>query len=107
MKRARLIQKMAIFASIALAGGTAFSNGCVNTIASVPWCGGVLTWCTPADQLNLLYPLLEIPDYSIDPSCTIPYGCGEGDLFAGDLPGGDAPDEPEDDQGGGAAGEGG
>lgn len=107
MKRARLIRRMTLVATIALAGGTAFGNGCINTFASVPWCGGLLTWCTPDDQLNLLYPLLETPDFTTDPSCTIPFGCGDGDLFAGPTPGGDAPDQPSDDQGGGASGGGG
>ncbi len=111
MKRARLIRKMAMVATIALAGGTAFGNGCINTVASVPWCGGLFTWCDPSDQLNLFYPMLETPDFGTDPSCTIPYGCGDGDLFpvADDqqFPGGGAPEEPADAQGGGAAGEGG
>lgn len=94
------------------AGGSLFANNCINMAASLPICGGLLTFCSPVDQINLLWPLLETPDFSADPSCTIPLGCGDGDEnFFPDapagLPGGGLPDNPEDDQGGGLGGGGG
>jgi len=95
--------------TVVIAGGSLFGSNCINTVASLPICGSVLTFCTPADQLNVLWPLLETPDFDADPSCTIPLGCGDGDLFdvPDGFPGGDAPDDPSDDQGGGAGGAGG
>ena len=91
--------------SIALAGGTVLGNGCINWMASVPVCGTVLTFCTPQDQLNLMYPMLDLPNFNWDPSCTFPMGCGQGDLYpsgganstgggSNGLPGGGAPDAP-------------
>lgn len=97
----------------ALAGGTVLQSNCANALYSLPICGGVLTFCTPSDQLGVLYPLLDVPDFNADPSCTVPLGCGPGDLFAPNLPdgfnppGGAAPEEPSDNSGGGAGGGGG
>ena len=117
MRRHKFLTKTLLSVSILLAGGTVLSNGCINTLASLPICGGILTFCTPSDQLNLLYPMLEIPDFNADPSCTIPLGCGgrgSSDLFgpvdpnnpdAG--PGGGASDPPSDATGGGLGGGGG
>lgn len=97
--------------TLVLAGGTLLGGSCINTVASAPLCGTVFPWCTPIDQLNLFYPMLETPDYYSDPSCTIPLGCGDGDLYDVDpdagYPGGDAPVDPEDDEGGGVGGGGG
>lgn len=79
-------------------GCTFIGNGCINTIVSLPVCGSVLTFCTPNDQLMIFFPLLEIPDFGTDPSCTIPLGCGDGDVFPpsdGGI-GGNAPDTPDD-----------
>jgi hypothetical protein len=53
----------------------------MNTVASLPLCGTLLTWCTPMDQLNLFYPLLQTPDFQTDPSCTIPLGCHGSDIY--------------------------
>ncbi len=110
MKPHRKLRKVLIGVSTVLAGGTLLANGCMNTLASLNLCGTVLTFCTPADQLNLFFPMLEVPDFATDPSCTIPLGCGDGDLFGNippGFPGGDEPDQPSDDQGGGAGGGGG
>ena len=107
MRRHKFLTKTLLSVSILLAGGTVLSNGCINTLASLPICGGILTFCTPADQLNLLYPMLEVPDFDTDPSCTIPLGCDSSDLFSGAAPGGGASDQPSDAQGGGLGGGGG
>ena len=103
------LRKKMIGLPIVIAGGSLFGSTCTNTVASLPICGGVLTFCTPADQINALWPLLETPDFDADPSCTIPLGCGDGDLLpppAG-FPGGDAPDQPSDSEGGNIGGGGG
>lgn len=103
-------RKVILGLSMILAGGTAFNNGCFNTLASINVCGTVLTFCTPADQINALFPYLQVPDYRTDPSCTIPLGCGPGDVYTNippGFPGGDAPNQPTDAQGGGLGGGGG
>jgi hypothetical protein len=105
MRRQRLLSKALVSMSAVLAGGMVLGDGCMSTLATTNLCGTVFPWCTPADQLNLMWPILDIPDYSADPSCTIPLGCGSGDLFYGEgdhipdnFPGGDEPVDPEDDQ---------
>jgi len=82
---------------------------CITLSAGCNLCGTVFTFCTPTDQLNLMFPILEYPDYYTDPSCTIPLGCSNGDLFPPleEGPGGNAPDQPSDGQGGGLGGGGG
>jgi hypothetical protein len=110
MTRARKLRKVMLSVTAVLAGGTVLSNGCINTLASIPICGTVLTFCTPVDQLNMMFPLLETPDYDTDPSCTIPLGCGGGDIYQNippGFPGGEAPVEPQDESqgiGGGGGG---
>ena len=106
MRRYRLLRKIMVSASLLMAGGTVMGNGCVNTVASLPICGGLLAFCDSFDQINFLFPILETPDFRQDPSCTIPLGCGGGDLFdipinpnpnGPQLPGGGPPDQPVDD----------
>ncbi len=78
-------------------------------ITSINLCGTVFTFCEPVDQLNLMFPYLEMPDYGTDPSCTIPLGCGDGDVLPPleGSPGGGTPDAPTDNQGGFGSGGGG
>ncbi len=108
MRRHRIIKKAMLSAAVVLAGGSVLGSGCINTLASINLCGTVFTFCTPVDQLNLLYPLLEVPDYDADPSCTIPLGCGDSDVLPPleGGPGGEPSEPPIDDVGGGL-GEGG
>ncbi len=104
MTHARKLRKLMLGATAILAGGTVLNNGCINTLASIPVCGTVLTFCTPADQLNLMFPLLETPDFNADPSCTIPLGCGPSDIYQNipdGFPGGEGSVEPQNAQGGG------
>jgi len=108
-KRASFKVKAAMSLATILAGGTMF-QGCLNAALSVPVCGTIFTFCTPADQANAIFPILDLPDFNADPSCTIPLGCGDGDIIQNippGFPGGDAPEDPEDDQGGGLGGGGG
>ena len=101
MRRHKFVTKILVGASVLCAGGTVLGNGCINTLASINLCGTVLPWCTPADQLNLLYPMLETPDFRADNSCTIPLGCGATDLYNDipeGFPGGGGPEEPEENQ---------
>lgn len=118
MRRYRLLRKIMVSTSVLLAGGTVMANGCVNTLASLPICGGLLTFCDAFDQINLLFPILQTPDFRADPSCTIPLGCGTGDILTipinpnangPQFPGGDAPEQPidESDPPGGSQGGGG
>jgi hypothetical protein len=100
MRRQKIAKRVVLGLSIALAGGTLLDNGCINTLASIPVCGTVLAFCTPQDQLNLMYGMLEVPNYDWDPSCTVPYGCGDGDLFVDGVPGGSAPAQPSQSQSG-------
>ena len=120
MRRLVKQKKLAMTATVLLAGGTVFQGTCANALFSLPICGAVLTFCTPGDQINVLWPLLTTPDFDADPTCTIPLGClgtdenqvGNGFFDPGgtNLPGGDVPDQPMDDQqgiGGGGGGGGG
>jgi len=109
MRRYKFLRKAVLSASVLLAGGTVLGSGCMNTLASVNLCGTVFPWCDPVDQVNLLYPMLELPDFDVDPSCTIPLGCGGTDVLPaleGGPGGGDTP-PPSDTQGGGLGGGGG
>jgi hypothetical protein len=113
MKRYRFIRNALTFAAATVAGGSVFGNGCANLAFSITPCGTIvpLTVCTPTDQLNLLFPLLQVPDYRTDPSCTIPFGCGDrgaSDLFP-TIPGGPGggPSDPPTSGGGGGGGGGG
>lgn len=109
MRRHTILKKALLGASVLLAGGTVLSNGCMNTLASINVCGTVFTFCTPGDQLSLLWPYLEIPDYQTDPSCTIPMGCDGSDLFPSipGAPGGGASEQPSGGGGTGGGGTGG
>jgi hypothetical protein len=110
MRRHKKLQRVALSLSIILAGGTVLGDGCINTLASIPVCGTLLTFCTPQDQLNLMFGMLDLPNYNWDASCTVPYGCGTGDLYnpttttPPGTPGGNAPDQPSLSQTGTASG---
>ena len=110
MRRMMKLKRNLLITTAMFAGGTVFANGCINTVASIPVCGTVLTFCTPVDQLNLIFPLLQTPDFDADPSCTIPLGCAGSDIFQNippGLPGGDETPAPSDEQTGTGAGGGG
>jgi len=117
-KNSRKMKRLATMASLCVAGGTLMQGNCANALFSLPICGGILTFCTPNDQLNVLFPLLTTPDFDADPTCTIPLGCGGNNNAGGQFfdptgenpPGGGAPEEPMDESdgiGGGAGGGGG
>lgn len=109
MRRHRLLRKALVGVAAMSAGGFLMANGCANALLSITPCGTVFTFCTPADQANLIFPFLDLPDFNVDPSCTIPYGCGDGGLFPPFVggPGGGAPDIPTGTGGGGLGGGGG
>ena len=89
MIRNSTIRRMVLAAATVAGGGVVLNNGCANFAYSITPCGTVVptTICTPTDQANLLFPYLEIPDYSSDPSCSIPRGCAGNDVLP-PLPGG-------------------
>ncbi len=65
--------------------GTTFAPGCVETaLLAVNPCGTVLENCTPQEWYELIWPIVNAPDYERDPSCSIPYACG---TWTGDTPG--------------------
>jgi hypothetical protein len=75
------IRRRAIFALVLIAGplavGTIPALSCAQTVLeAVNPCGTVLSNCTPADWYRwMVWPYVNYPDYSIDPSCVIPYAC--------------------------------
>lgn len=91
MRSRKLKRRVTLLALSALGGGMVFAsgNGCLNTLLSIPVCGTVVptTVCTPEDQLLLTFRFLQVPDFGVDPSCTIPYSCGDVDFpFGGGAP---------------------
>lgn len=110
MRKHKRLKKAMLGITVMLGGSTVMADGCINTLASVNLCGTVLTFCTPADQLNLFFPYLQVPDYETDPSCTIPLGCGANDVYqnipAG-FPGGTGINQPTLSQTGNTGGGGG
>lgn len=110
MRRHKKLQKVLFGLSLVLGGGTMLDNGCINTVASLPICGTVLTFCTPTDQLNLFFPMLDLPNYDWDPSCTIPMGCNGSDLYdpltedPPGTPGGSGSEAPTDESTGSGGG---
>ncbi len=109
MRRYRILRKALMGATAVLAGGTVLQSGCASLAMSVTPCGTVFTFCEPFDQAIQLFQFFDIPDWETDPSCVIPFGCGDGGLFPpfenanGDQIGGD-PQEPGQAGGGGAGG---
>ncbi|MEE8170731.1 MAG: hypothetical protein V3T70_09300, partial [Phycisphaerae bacterium] len=78
MKRiARFYRKSLLLA--VFGGGVMYATGCTNFLFSINVCGTVLLNCTPEDQLLLVFPFLDVPDFDIDPTCTIPTGCFDRD----------------------------
>lgn len=111
MIRKSTLRRLLIASATVAGGGMVLNNGCANFAMSITPCGTVVptTICTPADQANLLFPYLNIPDYSSDPSCSIPRGCGAGDVLP-PLPGGPGGDDvvqPTNGNSGGGSGGGG
>ena len=107
MRRTLKIKKTLLTIAVMLGGGTVMADGCLNTLASVNVCGTVLTFCTPADQLNLFLPYLKLPDFKTDPSCTIPLGCGASDIYTNipaGFPGGGSINPPTNGQTGSTGG---
>ncbi len=103
MRRYKIWKKSMIAMTVLLGGGTVLDGGCLNTLASVNVCGTFFTFCTPADQLNLIFPYLTIPDFKADPSCTIPLGCGANDVYqniSAGFPGGSGITQPSNSSSG-------
>ncbi len=62
-----------------LAAGTVVGASCAETaLMAINPCGTVLSNCTANDWYRLMvWPYVNWPDYGRDPSCIIPYGCGD------------------------------
>ena len=63
-----------VFVGLATLTGCTFATGllpsCETALTTVNPCGSVFGFCDPQD-LDLLF--ADVPDYDLDPSCTIPY----------------------------------
>ena len=69
--------KLALTAGL-VTGGTLYAGGCYqDLLVSVNPCGTVFAFCTPGDWLRAIDPVIEYPDYELDPSCTMPFRCGD------------------------------
>jgi hypothetical protein len=61
----------ALAAFAVLAMGTAFQlPSCKGLLTTVNPCGTIFAFCTP-EQLDLVF--ADIPDYDLDPTCSIPF----------------------------------
>ena len=52
-------------------------SSCEDILTTFNPCGNIFGFCTEED-IDLLF--ATIPDYGLDPTCTIPYACGTGPL---------------------------
>lgn len=79
--RHRVIVRILVVAP--LLAGTVYGPSCLETtLLALNPCGTVLD-CDPADYYAIIWPVITAPDYDRDPSCTIPYACGD---WYGDAP---------------------
>ncbi|KAB2940353.1 MAG: hypothetical protein KJ057_03250 [Phycisphaerae bacterium] len=73
-------------AGLMVAGGStvlAWSPSCEGLLTRFNPCSTVLGFCD-ANDIDLLF--TDIPNYELDPTCTIPYleGCSAGNIFPND-----------------------
>ena len=67
-----------ILAALAATAGCVYASGCMQTAAlSLNPCGTLFAFCTADDWLRAIDPLVTYPDFELDPSCTMPYQCGD------------------------------
>lgn len=82
MPRRNAFNKATLTALALLGGGTAFLSipSCQTLLTTFNPCGNVFEFCDPND-IPLLF--ANVPDYNLDPTCTIPYltGCSQGNIF--------------------------
>lgn len=82
MKPRSLRSRIAALTAVAISGGTLFLSlpSCETTLKTLNPCATVLDFCD-ANDIELLF--ADIPDYRLDPTCTIPYltGCSAGNII--------------------------
>jgi hypothetical protein len=55
-----------------------FLPSCEGLLTTFNPCGNILAFCSEED-IDLLF--ADIPDFDLDPTCTIPFGCGNGPIL--------------------------
>lgn len=82
MARPKIKIRVGMGVACALAGGTTFISlpSCEAILTTVNPCATVFAFCD-ANDIDLLF--ADIPDFDLDPTCTIPLlqGCSEGNIF--------------------------
>lgn len=80
-RRGKFTRPVLMTASL-LSGGVTFLSipSCETLLTTFNPCGNVFEFCDPND-IPLLF--ADVPDYDLDPTCTIPYleGCSAGNIF--------------------------
>ena len=88
MKRASDWKKHRVLVGLAVLTGCTFGSGllpsCETALTTVNPCGSIFGFCEPTD-MDLLF--ADVPDFELDPTCTIPY-YGFGDPGGGGGGGG-------------------
>jgi len=76
------MRRVAVIAASAVSGGIVFFSipSCEAILTTVNPCGTVFEFCD-ANDIELLF--ADIPDFDLDPTCTIPYleGCSAGNIL--------------------------
>ncbi|MHC4066650.1 MAG: hypothetical protein ACYSUI_19415 [Planctomycetota bacterium] len=66
--------KRRVLTGLAVLTGCTFASGllpsCETALTTVNPCGSILGFCDPTD-IDLLF--ADVPDFELDPTCTIPY----------------------------------
>lgn len=60
-----------------------FLPSCETLLTTINPCGNILGFCTEED-IDLLF--ADVPDYDLDPTCTIPFATGGGCAGGAILP---------------------
>ncbi|RJP33903.1 MAG: hypothetical protein C4547_11615 [Phycisphaerales bacterium] len=82
MRHPVLRHRLAAICTVALSGGTLFLSlpSCETTLKTLNPCATVFEFCD-ANDIELIF--ADIPDYDLDPTCTIPFltGCSSGNVI--------------------------
>jgi hypothetical protein len=66
-----------LLVALTLCCGSLYQQGCFESLVlGANPCGTVLAVCTPEQWLRAVFPLVTVPNYESDPSCSIPFRCG-------------------------------
>jgi len=94
MKRSIAVRKLLTSAALGLSGGVTllWIPSCETVLTTFNPCSTILEFCDEND-IDLLF--ADVPDYELDPTCTVPYlaGCSTGNIYP-DSPGARPDGEP-------------